>query len=223
MTLLLVAAMAREFGGLPRGKRLAWPVDWARAAEVGATRLIMVANGAGAGRAANAVAAACEAARPDAVVSFGFCGALDPALRAGEVFVATAVNEFPAARPAHCPPHASGALATIERVAGTLKEKAALRESGAAAVDMEAAGVAREARRLGLPFFCVRSVTDLAYEAFTVDFNSVIRPDGHFDTMYLLRRAVLQPVSVLPELLRLRGRCGVAARNLGEFIAGCRF
>jgi adenosylhomocysteine nucleosidase len=220
MTLLLVAAIAREFGGLPRGRKLDWPVHWARVADLGGTRLLMVANGVGAARAASAVAAA---ARPDAVVSFGFCGALDPALRPGQIFVATAVNGFPAAQPAASAPYASGVLVTVERVAGTVKEKAALREAGAAAVDMEAAGVAEEAARLGLPFFCVRSVTDLAYEAFTTDFNSVIRADGHFDTMYLLRRAVLQPVSVLPELLRLRGRCGVAARNLGDFIAGCRF
>ncbi len=223
MTLLLVAAMAREFDGLPRGRKLDWPLHWARSADLAGTRLFMVANGAGAGRAAKAAAAACYAVRPDAVVSFGFCGALDPALRPGEIFVATAVDGFPAAQPAASGPHASGVLVTIERVAGTVEEKAALRQAGAAAVDMEAAGVAGEAERLGLPFFCVRSVTDLAYEAFTIDFNSVIRPDGHFDTMYLLRRAVLQPVSVLPELLRLRGRCGVAARNLGEFIAGCRF
>ena len=223
MTLLLVAAMAREFGGLPRGRKLDWPVHWARSADLGGRRLFMVANGAGAGHAAKAVAAGCHAVRPDAVVSFGFCGALDPALRPGEIFVATAVNGFQAEQPSASCPHASGVLVTVGRVAGTLEEKAALRREGAAAVDMEAAGVAEEAGRVGVPFFCVRSVTDVAYEAFTIDFNSVIRPDGHFDTMYLLRRAVLQPVSVLPELLRLRGRCGVAARNLGEFIAGCRF
>lgn len=231
MTLLLVSAMPREFDGLLRlasgARKLDWPLHWARSAHLAGARLLMAANGAGAARAAGAVAAACRATRPDAVVSYGFCGALDPALRPGDIFVATAVDGsgtcFPAARPQPPRSHASGVLATVGRVAGTLEEKAALRRAGAAAVDMEAAGVAAEAARLALPFYCVRSVTDVAYEVFAIDFNSVLRPDGHFDTMCLLRSAALQPLTVLPELLRLRGRCRVAALNLGEFFAGCRF
>ncbi len=214
MTLLLVAAMHREFDGLRRRRP-------------DGVRLVMAANGTGAARAAKAVAAACQGVRPDAVISYGFCGALDPALGPGDIFVATAVEgaagRFAASLPRAPRPHAAGLLVTIGRVAQTSAEKDELRRSGAAAVDMEAAGVAAEAARLSLPFFCVRAVTDLAYESFTIDFNSVIRPDGHFDTMYLLRSAALRPLTVLPELLRLRGRCRVAARNLGEFIAGCRF
>ncbi len=231
MTLLLVAAMPREFDGLLRlasgVRKLAWPLDWARSADLAGARFLMAANGAGAARASEAVAAACRAERPDAVVSYGFCGALDPELRPGEVFVATEVQgpdgRFTAARPCASGPHASGPLASIGRVAQTSAEKAALYRTGAAAVDMEAAGVAAEAARQSLPFFCVRSVTDAASESFSVDFNSVMRPDGHLDTMYLLRSVVLRPLAVLPELIRLRGRCRVAALNLGEFIAGCRF
>ena len=81
----------------------------------------------------------------------------------------------------------------------------------------------QRAQALGLPFFCVRAVTDLADETFANDFNAALREDGHFDTMQILRSAMLRPVARLPELVRLRKRCGIAARTLGEFLADCRF
>ena len=232
MTLLLVAAEPREFDGLLRRarglRRLDWPVAWARSVECGGRRLLLVANGAGAERAARATEAALRRERPGAVASVGFCGALDPALEPGGVYVATSVDaggcRFPAMDPGAIRPHASGALASVARVARTAAEKARLRAAtGAGAVEMEAAGVARAASRAGLPFFCVRSVTDRADESFVIDFDALLRGDGHFDTMLLLRVIVRKPAAALPEVLRLWRRCRVAARNLGEFIADCRF
>lgn len=229
MTVLLVAAMPREFHGLLRrcsgvGK-LGWPVDWARSAECRGTRLVLVANGVGIGRASEAAAVAGRAGIPDAVVSFGFCGALNPALAVGDVFAASAVvyegNRFLTASPRSEMGYASGILITSDRVARTAREKAELRAGGGDAVDMEAAGVARASKSWGVPFYCVRAVTDLPDESLTLDFNSALRSDGHFDTMLLLRQAM--ETSALPELWRLRKRCRVAARKLGEFIAGCRF
>lgn len=232
MTLLLVGAEPREFQGLSRQahkiQRLDWPVDWARSAECGGRRLLLLANGAGAERAARAAAVALAREPVDAVVSAGYCGALDPALEPGSVYVATSVAAggccFPAMDPGSARPHASGVLASVGRVARTAAEKAQLRvETGAGAVEMEAAGVARAACEAGLPFYCVRSVTDRASESFAVDFDALLRRDGHFDTMLLLRAIVRKPVPSLPEVVRLWRRCRVAARNLGEFIADCRF
>ena len=42
------------------------------------------------------------------------------------------------------------------------------------------------APELGLPFYCVRAVTDLADESLANDFNRALRPDGHFDTISIL-------------------------------------
>jgi hypothetical protein len=55
------------------------------------------------------------------------------------------------------------------------------------------------------------------------DFNKAIRPDGHFATMNIFRAALLDPANRLPELIRLRRRCILAARALGEFFADSRF
>ena len=89
--------------------------------------------------------------------------------------------------------------------------------------EMEAAGVAERAEALGLPFYCVRAVTDLASEDMANDLNGALREDGHFDTMHILRGTLRNPWLCLPELFRLRNRCIRAASVLGEFIADCRF
>jgi nucleoside phosphorylase len=186
----------------------------------------LVANGAGAARAAKAVEAAQAAGRLDWICSMGFCGALEQDMRIGDIFVAERVHsragEFAAAKPAAARPHHTGILASIDRVAQTAEEKAQLRARGASAVEMEAAGVAAKAVEFGLPFYCVRSITDLAEESFLTDFNAVLRPDGRFDTMRIIADSCRRPRS-LPELLRLGRRCHTAAHTLGEFLADCRF
>jgi adenosylhomocysteine nucleosidase len=222
--LLFVAADPMEFTGLRKHCRevatLTLPVDWARSAQLGRNRIVMIANGAGARQAAKAVDAARDVS---AIVSTGFCGALDPALEIGDIFVATSIRGIAADLPRSSRRHLTGELASIDRVAQTAGEKQKLRETGASVVEMEAAGVQERARALGVPFFCVRSVTDLAGESFANDLNSALRDDGHFDTMQILRSAMLNPVSRLRELVRLRRRCGIAAQKLGDFLADCRF
>ena len=226
-----MAAEPREFDGLLRlcsgVRKLRWPVYWARSAQSDGRQLFMVANGAGAAYAGRAAEAGGEECRPQAIVSMGFCGALDPALKIGDVFVATAVEaagrRFDLRRPDVQGRYATGVLASIDHVAQTAAEKALLRAGGASAVDMEAGGVARSAFARGIPMFSIRSVTDTAKETFVVDFNKALLSDGHFGTMKLLTSALRSPGKAFPELFRLRNSCLMATRTLGEFIAGCRF
>ena len=228
MTLLLIAATPREFHGILRQasavRRAAWPVNWCREATLGGHRVFLAAGGVGAARAARAVETAPEA---DAVISLGFCGALDPTLGPGDILVATAVRSAEATFPARllygaCA-YVSGSVWSAEQVVRTAAEKAVLRAGGASVVEMEAAGVARAALARSLPFACVKAVTDLAGEDLATDFQAALRPDGDFDTMVVLRSSFRHPVACVPELLRLRRRVGVAARQLGEFFADCRF
>ena len=230
--ILLVAAEAREFDGFlafcKDVRKVRWPVHWARSGSVEDRRFWMVANGAGAARAALAVDAAAPECHPQAIVSMGFCGALDPALNIGDVFIATkvvsSVGRTPwSARVPLDPLGGAGSLASIDHIAQTAAEKAALRANGASAVEMEAAGVAERAAALGIPFFCVKSVTDLAGQTFTVDFNKALLSSGHFGTIRILKSALGNPGKAFPELIRLRNSCRIATRTLGEFIAGCRF
>jgi adenosylhomocysteine nucleosidase len=230
MRILLVAADPMEFSGMLSLTSDQGPVplgvQWGRCARLGNYDALLLANGAGPRRAAAAVDAAIAEFAPQAVISTGFCGALDESLNIANVVVATSIDDgefrFPA-MPMQGPLETfAGAIRSIDYVARTAEEKHLLRESGARAVEMEAAGVAGRALELGLPFYCVKSVTDLADESLANDFNRTLRPDGHFDTMSILLGALRDPAVRLPELLRLRSRSVQAARALGEFFADCR-
>ncbi len=234
--LLFAGADRMEFDGLLRRcrnvTRMNWPVHWARAASLEGREIWMAANGAGPLRSAAIVEAALleSGGLPsalDAIVSIGFCGALDPGLRVGGIVVASAIvgpsGEFAAAQPVSSLAFTCGPVVSIDHVAQTAGEKKELRASGAIAVEMEAAGMAPKVREYEVRFFCIRSVSDLAGEGFSVDFNSVVRPDGRFDVARILLAAVSKPWTRVPELLRLRSRCRKASETLGDFVASCRF
>jgi nucleoside phosphorylase len=232
--MLFVAAEAREFSGLLKFcrsvKKLDWPVDWVCSAELKGRQVVLAANGAG----PRLAAAVLEAARSEmsegsmeAVVSTGFCGGLDPSMKIGDIFVANCIEvggKVAAVRvPRSGRNYASGTLVSMDRVAQTAEEKRDLRRSGASAVEMEAAGVLPRVREWGVPLYCIRSVTDLADESFTIDFNAVRDSGGRFSTPRILAAAVRRPFTVGRELIELRNRCAIAARSLGEFIADCSF
>ncbi len=165
--------------------------------------------------------------QPDAVVSTGFCGALDPALRVAEVFVATAIHSaggcYPAMAPRTVRRFASGVVFSADRVARGVEQKRALRLGGADAVEMEAAGVAEAAGALRVPLYCIRAVVDLAGESLAIDFNAARRSDGRISMARVIGAALRQPLALMPELAMLARRSRMAARALGDFIADCEF
>lgn len=210
MKLLVVAADRMEFAGMAsRPDRM------------------LVAGGVGIKCSAAAAEKGIADFHPDAIVSTGFCGALALELKVADIVVATEVDSGESRYP--CRPVESskalqkGVVRTYSRVAQTVDERRKLRSAGAIAVEMEAATVAECARAHGLPFYCVKVVTDLAGETMANDFNRALREDGHFDTIKLLQGMLSHPFVRLPELVRLRGRCVQAAKALGDFFADCRF
>jgi adenosylhomocysteine nucleosidase len=227
--LLFVASEPRELEGLARRcgaqKELDWPVRWARAGAIGGRSMLLVANGVGSGRTAQAVKVAAERRSVAAVISTGYCGALESGLGVGDIFVATSIDVGGRRIDVHMPqcraPFASGPMVSLDRVARSAADKSRLRARGSA-VEMEAAGAAESAACIGAPLFCIRSVTDLADESFLMDFDAALREDGQFSTGRILLQAVRNPAA-FPELIRLRRRCQTASRALGEFLAGCRF
>jgi hopanoid-associated phosphorylase len=110
------------------------------------------------------------------VVSFGLCGALDPAAEVGDLIVGDAVIDGAsrlaadaawAARIAAALPAARlGRFAGVDSPLGSAADKARLRQAtGAAAVDMESHVVARIAHAHGIPFVVLRGVSDGAGRA----------------------------------------------------------
>ena len=195
--------------------------------ELNGCRMVMVADGPGPVLAGKAADLAGEKYGPDVSVSVGFCGALDPALRECDVFVASSVEAegatFPARPPRTASPFAAGRLTSMDRVAQTVEEKRRLRGGGASVVEMEAGAVALRARNWGVPFSCLRVVTDRADEGFALDFNRVRDADGRFSRLRIVATACRRPWVYFPELFRIQRRSRAAARVLGDFIASCQF
>ena len=201
-----------------------WPLDFARLGRLHGVRVVMVANGPGPQLAGAAVDAVEQNEEMDALVSIGFCGGLNPSLRAGDIFVASEVNGIgPALAPSSPRPFKTGKLLSMDRVVCTASEKADLAKTGADAVEMEAAAVADRATRHQVPFYAVRVVTDTFSETFPLEFNQMRSADGRFSRAKILGAAMRSPVAVFPELIKLNKRTKCAARALGDFLADSRF
>ena len=229
-----------------KARKLDWPLSFARVVWLNGRPVLLVANGAGPKLAGQAVDVAKKNEELDGLVSTGFCGALDPALQPGDIFVATEVvsgstGMGPRADAWGCHPvpprlwsgvtpnvsegtsYQTGKLLSIDRVVSTAAEKAELRKTGAGAVEMEAAAVAARAKEWNIPFYAIRVVTDTADESFPLDFNRMRDSEGRFNRGKILGAALRRPGTLLPELMKLNKRCKSAAKALGDFIAGSQF
>jgi adenosylhomocysteine nucleosidase len=224
---LVVAAEDFEFAGIlshaDRVVRPGWKVQFSRIAVLNGMRLLMAADGPGP-RLAGMAAEEVKNREPfQAVVSTGLCGALDPALSAGEIFVASEVNGWAARQPVTAMKFRTGRLLSMDRVAGSAEEKAQLYAAGACVVEMEATAVESRAREWRLPFFCVRVVSDTAGEDIALDLNEMRDAEGRFSRSRIVVRALRSPLRLIPELLRLNRNSGRAAKALGDFFANCSF
>jgi adenosylhomocysteine nucleosidase len=111
------------------------------------------------------------------VISFGLCGALDPALKVGDLVIgAAAVGAdgdliacdvaWTQRLAAALPQAKQGRFAAAPAPVPTREAKATLREqTGAVAVDLESYAAARQARAFRLPFAILRAVSDDAGRA----------------------------------------------------------
>lgn len=238
MAILFVASEAYELksfaASLVGARSLKWPVDFAEEGVWEGQRAILVANGAGPKLASEAVEVARRAimlsdlssSRLDAIVSVGVCGGLHPDRKANDIVTATSVlapelNESFPCQPVVGSSALLGVIVSVDHVAGTIDEKTRLRELGADVVDMEAAGVAAKARQLGIPFFCVKAVSDSFNEPMPIDMNLMRTPEGRFARGKIGNYAVTHPL-VLPGLLRLKRRADEAAAVLGVFLVSCQ-
>jgi adenosylhomocysteine nucleosidase len=239
MAILYVAAEAAELkplAGLLTGlRKLKWPIDYAWEGIWESRRILLAANGAGPKLAAQVVETALRAAmvaelsssKLEAVISTGFCGALDPALHESQIVVASEVisplsgERFGCARMTSDSDFVSGAVVSQDRVANNIQEKQELFVQGGIAVDMEASGVAARTKRAGLPFGCIKVVSDRADESFPFDLNQMRSPEGRIVRGKIIVHTITHP-GVLPAVLRLKRRAEDAARTLGEFLVSSR-
>jgi adenosylhomocysteine nucleosidase len=233
LSIAAIAAEPREFSGLlahaTRVEAVRTRASYACRARIGGRAWVLVADGPGPLRAAAAARVALELGPVSAMVSTGFCGGLDPALKVGDVFVADDVmgegDRHWAARAAGAGGGTtpSGRLLSRDRVVISADEKSALyRTLGARAVEMEAAAVAQAAEDEGVPFYCVRVVSDSASDTLPLDFNLYRSPSGRFSRGRIIGAALARPWS-FRGLMRLNADSLRATRSLGDFLVHCSF
>jgi adenosylhomocysteine nucleosidase len=239
-TWLLVAAERREFDGIRKRVGNVTSLSWASLNGLGAKfadgkfvgvkfaiqaqhrgdRWWMIANGPGRELVEQAMPETAKqrvTENVSGIISTGLCGALDPALRAGDIVVDGLV-------PSTSRRYVRGGMHSLDHVAVTSKEKRILRnQTGAIAVDMETAAVRDRAAAWNIPFYCVRVVSDCAGEDLPLDFNRYREGRGDFSRIRIALAALASPISVLPRLMEFDKNCRQAADILGEFLADCQF
>ncbi len=161
------------------------------------------------------------------LVSWGMAGGLDPGLAAGRIVLPAVIIDTDGRRfltqeswrrrlalaLGAEDPAADGTLLTSALPLHALADKqAALRSTGAAAVDMESGAVAAVAAAAGLPFLTVRVIVDTAGDILP---GAVLRASraGQVDLWRLLGGLARAPADIAP-LLRLSRRYRAARRGL---------
>ncbi|MBA2226161.1 MAG: hypothetical protein WHU94_12480 [Thermogemmata sp.] len=139
--------------------------------------------------------------RPHLVVAAGFCGALRPDLRAGDIVCDAAV---------HTVPHV---LSTPEEKQLWAKQTAAL------AVDLESAAVTEACQRFGVPCRVIRSVSDTCKQAIPRELL-----DCWVEQRLRVRKflhCVWRRPALLGELVRLGWQSRRAAQTLAAAVEDC--
>lgn len=163
------------------------------------------------------------------LVSFGFAGGLDPALRPGEVVIPAWVL-------------ADGTLYTVEpalaerfggltghrlvagdQVAADVSAKRRLHAATQAhAIDLESGSVARVASDHGLPFAVVRAISDPADRSLPPAALLALDPAGGINIIGVLSSVLRQPAQ-LPALLGLAADAARARRALVRLTRSAAF
>lgn len=166
------------------------------------------------------------------IVSFGVAGGLNPALKSGDIVIASRIvtanrrwsteasltEDLVALPMKRGRSIVSGVLAGVEAVVlGQVGKEALRATTGADAVDMESHIAARYAEYNGLPFAAVRVISDPSHRALPQITMNAIKPNGNVDVWKVMRGIARDPRTI-PHLISTGRDFNRALRSL----RGCR-
>jgi len=162
---------------------------------------------------------------PTIMIYAGFAGALTATLKVGDVILADEIVDshghrwkptWPPELPEGTwkPPLHRGRLLTMDRLIGTSEEKHQLGEQHQAiAVDMESAIFAERCTQAGVPFACVRAISDNAATSLAPTLVTLL--EGGDVSVWRSLQALARQPSLLPQFLRLARDTNRASEQLG--------
>jgi adenosylhomocysteine nucleosidase len=208
----MVAALEREVRPLVKGWRRFEREHEGRCFkffESGQT--VVVCGGIGAEAARRVTEAVIALYMPELVLSVGFAGALDPAMKVGEIFSPSRVID---ARDGSSVETAGGSGVLVSALTiASMEQKAKLAEAYAArAVDMEAAAVSRGAQARGVRFMAVKAISDESTFAMP-PLDRFVNRDGHFRQGSFAASVVARPW-LWSKVFQLAGNSAKASRAL---------
>jgi adenosylhomocysteine nucleosidase len=151
----------------------------------------------------------------DLVLSIGWAGALTSDLVAGSAHNCAGVIDARTGERFNCDAEAGKLwLATSPRIVDEPEKRRLASTYKTSLVDMEAAAIARLAAMRGIPFYCIKGVSD-PLDAKLPDFNRFLAPDGQFQTSQFVLFALLRPW-IWPALLKMGENSRKASQSIAE-------
>lgn len=174
-------------------------------------------TGIGRRNAAENIREAITAVQPERVITAGFAGGLNPALKLGTVIYEQDFDagfgrelEDLGAIPARFYCH--------RRVAITAAEKSELwKTTGADAVEMESSVIRTICREFKIPSATVRVISDDASQDLPLDFNALMTSEDRINYLKLIWAVMSRP-SRIPKLVEFQHQTVDAARKLGAVL-----
>jgi adenosylhomocysteine nucleosidase len=179
----------------------------------GRTEWVAACAGAGTAAATRAFVEIEKGGPFDGVISVGWAGALNGAFTPGSAYKVSGVVDALSGERFFAAGGQEGCwLVTSPKVAGMEEKRRLAAAHGAVLVDMEAAGLARLAATRGIPFYCVKGVSDGFHERLP-DLNRFLSSTGRFRLVPFVFFALPRPW-LWPPLARMGRHSEKAARNI---------
>jgi len=188
--------------------RLTWPLDQGE--------WIAACAGAGQQAATRAFAAVEQDGPIDRVYSIGWVGALSNAYTPGRAYTVSSVIDASTGERFPTASSTGPTLVTSPKVADEPEKHRLAAAYSAALVDMEAAAIARLAAMRGIPFFCIKAVSDGLTDRLP-DFNRFLDAQGHFQLIRFILFVLPRPW-YWPALIRMGENSKTASLGISKHL-----
>ncbi|HEX4592181.1 MAG TPA: hypothetical protein VH120_19765 [Gemmataceae bacterium] len=183
---------------------------------------IVLETGIGTKRATTAIRWLLDHFGPRLVIACGYAGALSPALKVGDVLIASEIVEpgdddlhWRTTVPAELGDLPVGRMVTVAELAGRPSAKRSLaRQTGAVMVDMESAAIAELCQEKRVPCAVVRAISDTADTAMSPRLVALL--SGGRVALWRVLAALVRSPGLAVELWRLARDTRIAAQRLAE-------